>query len=163
IVVCVPAVLNRRESSAVTRQKLIASAIDILRGHGPAAAATGRIAAGAGLKQASFYAHFPDRDACLTAAAAAIGEQMLRGCARRAARPARPSPGGAMTTHEDPSPDSLARFRRACALGMPITVPVLWLLMDRGARFLLRRDPATRGRRFATATSCARCGRAACP
>ena len=51
-----PAVLNRRESSAVTRQKLIASAIDILRGHGPAAAATGRIAAGAGLKQASAYA-----------------------------------------------------------------------------------------------------------
>jgi len=71
-----PALL-KRASSAVTRQRLIASAIEILRKHGPAAATTGRIAAGAGLKQASFYAHFADRDACLTAAAAAIGEQML--------------------------------------------------------------------------------------
>jgi len=34
------------------------------------------------------------------------------------------------------------------ALGMLITVPALWFLMDRGARFLLRRDPATRARRF---------------
>jgi len=74
----VPAILNRRESSAATRQKLIASAIDLLRREGPAAATTGKIAAGAGLKQASFYAHFADRDACLQAAAAEIGEDMLR-------------------------------------------------------------------------------------
>lgn len=72
-----PPVLVRRESSAIVRGKLIAAAIEILRREGPAGATTGRIAAGAGLKQASFYAHFLDRDACLEAAAAAIGERML--------------------------------------------------------------------------------------
>jgi AcrR family transcriptional regulator len=73
----VPPVLVRRESSSIVRGRLIAAAIDILRREGPAATTTGRIAAGAGLKQASFYAHFIDRDACLEAAASAIGERML--------------------------------------------------------------------------------------
>lgn len=69
--------LTRRESSAAIRRRLIASAIDLLRREGIEAATTGRIASGAGLKQASFYAHFSDRDACLEAAAASIGETML--------------------------------------------------------------------------------------
>jgi AcrR family transcriptional regulator len=73
----VPVQLTRRESSAVTRRRLIDSAIDIVRREGPAAATTGRIARAAGLAQASFYAHFRDRDACLQAAALEIGEYVL--------------------------------------------------------------------------------------
>lgn len=72
-----PVQLTRRESSAVTRRRLIDAAIDLLREEGPAAATTGRIAAAAGLAQASFYAHFRDRDACLEAAASEIGERVL--------------------------------------------------------------------------------------
>ena len=53
------------------------AAIDLLRAEGPAAATTGRIARAAGLAQASFYAHFRDRDACLEAAAGEIGEHVL--------------------------------------------------------------------------------------
>jgi AcrR family transcriptional regulator len=56
---------------------LIDAAIDLLRAEGPAAATTGRIAGAAGLAQASFYAHFRDRDACLEAAASEIGEHVL--------------------------------------------------------------------------------------
>lgn len=72
-----PAALSRRESSAVTRSRLVSSAIEILRADGAGGATTGRIARGAGLKQASFYAHFRDRDACLEAAASQIGETLL--------------------------------------------------------------------------------------
>jgi len=71
-----PVQLTRRESSAVTRRRLIEAAIDLVRAEGPAAATTGRIAGAAGLAQASFYAHFRDRDACLQAAAAEIGEHV---------------------------------------------------------------------------------------
>jgi AcrR family transcriptional regulator len=73
----VPVQLTRRESSAVTRRRLIEASIDLLRAEGPAAATTGRIARAAGLAQASFYAHFRDRDACLEAAASEIGEMVL--------------------------------------------------------------------------------------
>lgn len=72
-----PVQLTRRESSAVTRRRLIDAAIDLLRAEGAAAATTGRIAGAAGLAQASFYAHFRDRDACLEAAALEIGELVL--------------------------------------------------------------------------------------
>lgn len=72
-----PVQLTRRESSVLTRRRLIESAIHILRSEGPAAATTGRIARAAGLAQASFYAHFRDRDACLEAAAVEIGEHVL--------------------------------------------------------------------------------------
>jgi AcrR family transcriptional regulator len=69
--------LSRLESSQVMRRRLILGAIDLLREHGVAGATTGRIATAAGLKQASFYAHFADRDACLEAAADEIGGQVL--------------------------------------------------------------------------------------
>lgn len=72
-----PVQLTRRETSALTRRRLIDAAIDLLREEGPAAATTGRIARAAGLAQASFYAHFRDRDACLEAAAREIGELVL--------------------------------------------------------------------------------------
>lgn len=61
----------------VTRRRLVNSAIALMRSEGPAAATTGRIAAAAGLAQASFYAHFTDRDACLRAAAQEIGDDVL--------------------------------------------------------------------------------------
>jgi len=69
--------LTRREASAVTRRRLVVSTIEILRAEGPAGATTGRIAKAAGLAQASFYAHFADRDACLQAAAEEIGDDVL--------------------------------------------------------------------------------------
>lgn len=69
--------LTRREAAAVSRRRLISSAITILRTEGAAAATTGRIAGAAGLAQASFYAHFGDRDACLRAAAQEIGDGVL--------------------------------------------------------------------------------------
>src|SRR5262245_28312102 len=69
--------LSRREAAAVTRNRLINSAIELLRTEGPAGATTGRIASAAGLAQASFYAHFADRDACLRAAAQEIGDGVL--------------------------------------------------------------------------------------
>ncbi len=72
-----PVQLTRRETSALTRRRLIEAAIELLRNEGPVAATTGRIARAAGLAQASFYAHFRDRDACLEAAAHEIGEQVL--------------------------------------------------------------------------------------
>ncbi len=72
-----PVQLTRRESSTVTRRRLVESAIDLVRTEGAAAATTGRIARAAGLAQASFYAHFTDRDACLEAAATEIGEHVL--------------------------------------------------------------------------------------
>ncbi len=69
--------LTRRESTAVVRRRLLTAAVDLLRAEGATAATTGRIARGAGLAQASFYAHFRDRDACLEAAATEIGEHVL--------------------------------------------------------------------------------------
>jgi AcrR family transcriptional regulator len=69
--------LSRQESSELTRKRLVRGAIVLLRDQGVAGATTGRIATAAGLKQASFYAHFADRDACLEAAADEMGRQVL--------------------------------------------------------------------------------------
>jgi TetR/AcrR family transcriptional regulator, fatty acid biosynthesis regulator len=69
--------LTRRESTELTRRRLIDGAIDILRQEGVAAATTGRIASAAGLKQPSFYVHFADRDEILHAAAVEIGQRMI--------------------------------------------------------------------------------------
>jgi TetR/AcrR family transcriptional regulator, fatty acid biosynthesis regulator len=69
--------LTRRESTELTRRRLIDGAIDILRHEGVAAATTGRIASAAGLKQPSFYVHFADRDEILSAAAVEIGQRMI--------------------------------------------------------------------------------------
>ena len=69
--------LTRRESTELTRRRLIDGAIDILRHEGVAAATTGRIASAAGLKQPSFYVHFADRDEILQAAAVEIGQRMI--------------------------------------------------------------------------------------
>jgi AcrR family transcriptional regulator len=69
--------LTRKESSELTRRRLIDGAIAILRSDGVAAATTGRIAGAAGLKQPSLYVHFADRDAVFEAVAAEIGRRML--------------------------------------------------------------------------------------
>jgi AcrR family transcriptional regulator len=69
--------LTRRESTELTRRRLIDGAIDILRHEGVAAATTGRIASAAGLKQPSFYVHFADRDQILNAAALEIGQRVI--------------------------------------------------------------------------------------
>ena len=69
--------LTRKESTELTRRRLIDGAIEILRNHGVAAATTGRIASAAGLKQPSFYVHFADRDAVFEAAAAEIGRRVI--------------------------------------------------------------------------------------
>jgi AcrR family transcriptional regulator len=74
--------LTRRESTELTRRRLIDGAIDILRHEGVAAATTGRIASAAGLKQPSFYVHFADRDEILHAAAVEIGQRMMTTLAR---------------------------------------------------------------------------------
>jgi AcrR family transcriptional regulator len=69
--------LSRKESTELTRRRLIDGAIEILRRDGVAAATTGRIASAAGLKQPSFYVHFSDRDEIFQAAAAEIGRRVI--------------------------------------------------------------------------------------
>ncbi len=69
--------LTRKESTELTRRRLIDGAIEILRRDGVAAATTGRIASAAGLKQPSFYVHFADRDAVFEAAAVEIGRRVI--------------------------------------------------------------------------------------
>jgi AcrR family transcriptional regulator len=69
--------LTRKESTELTRRRLIDGAIEILRRDGVAAATTGRIASAAGLKQPSFYVHFADRDQVFEAAAAEIGRRVI--------------------------------------------------------------------------------------
>jgi AcrR family transcriptional regulator len=69
--------LSRKESTELTRRRLIDGAIEILRRDGVAAATTGRIAGAAGLKQPSFYVHFADRDAVFEAAALEIGRRVI--------------------------------------------------------------------------------------
>jgi len=69
--------LTRKESTELTRRRLIDGAIEILRRDGVAAATTGRIASAAGLKQPSFYVHFADRDAIFEAAAIEIGRRVI--------------------------------------------------------------------------------------
>ena len=78
--------LTRRESTELTRRRLIDGAIDILRHEGVAAATTGRIASAAGLKQPSFYVHFADRDEILNAAAIEIGQRMIETLQRELSR-----------------------------------------------------------------------------
>ena len=77
---------TRRESTELTRRRLIDGAIDILRHEGVAAATTGRIASAAGLKQPSFYVHFADRDEILNAAAVEIGQRMIETLQRELSR-----------------------------------------------------------------------------
>lgn len=77
---------TRRESTELTRRRLIDGAIDILRHEGVAAATTGRIASAAGLKQPSFYVHFADRDEILDAAAVEIGQRMIETLQRELSR-----------------------------------------------------------------------------
>jgi AcrR family transcriptional regulator len=69
--------LTRKESTELTRRRLIDGAIEILRRDGVAAATTGRIASAAGLKQPSFYVHFDDRDQVFEAAASEIGRRVI--------------------------------------------------------------------------------------
>jgi AcrR family transcriptional regulator len=69
--------LTRKESTELTRRRLIDGAIEILRRDGVAAATTGRIASAAGLKQPSFYVHFADRDQIFEAAATEIGRRVI--------------------------------------------------------------------------------------
>lgn len=78
--------LTRRESTELTRRRLIDGAIEILRREGVVAATTGRIARAAGLKQPSFYVHFADRDEILNAAAAEIGHVMIETLQRELSR-----------------------------------------------------------------------------
>jgi TetR/AcrR family transcriptional regulator, fatty acid biosynthesis regulator len=77
---------TRRESTELTRRRLIDGAVDILRHEGVAAATTGRIAGAAGLKQPSFYVHFADRDEILDAAAVEIGQRMIETLQRELSR-----------------------------------------------------------------------------
>lgn len=78
--------VGRRESAARSRELLLEGAIALLRTEGAAAVTTGRVAGAAGLSQSSFYAHFADRDACLEAAADAIGGRVIARLARTRGR-----------------------------------------------------------------------------
>lgn len=51
-----------------TRSRLVEHALQLLVRDGYEAATTGRIAKAAGIRQSSFYSHFPSRDACLVEA-----------------------------------------------------------------------------------------------
>lgn len=77
--------LSRREARDQTHARLIQSTLDLLRTGDVAQVTTGRIAQGAGLKQASFYAHFADRDECLAIAASMIAGTVLERLRTRSA------------------------------------------------------------------------------
>ena len=54
--------LTRREAKAVTRQRLLDAALEILDEDGEAALTTTAVTRGAGIAQSSFYVHFADID-----------------------------------------------------------------------------------------------------
>ncbi len=61
--------LTRKEAKARTREKLIASMLELVREAGLASLSTTRVTRRAGVAQSIFYDHFADMDAALTAAA----------------------------------------------------------------------------------------------
>jgi len=56
------------DRALATRQRLLTTALALLRAEGAAGVTTGRVAAGAGLSQSGFYRYFADLDACIDAA-----------------------------------------------------------------------------------------------
>jgi len=68
--------LTRKQRRELTRQRIIDSAIDIVRTQGAQALTTVAIAKGAGIHQPAFYSHFPNVDACLREAAAKISRSL---------------------------------------------------------------------------------------
>jgi AcrR family transcriptional regulator len=82
--------LRRREAKAVTRRRLLDSALQILDDEGAAAITTTRVTKLAGISQSSFYVHFADVDDLLhnTIADLALERRRLTRHARRTARDA---------------------------------------------------------------------------
>jgi AcrR family transcriptional regulator len=63
---------RRRGDRRTTRQRLLASAVRLLREEGEAAVSTTRLTQEVGIVQSGFYSHFPSVDACLAEAAALV-------------------------------------------------------------------------------------------
>jgi AcrR family transcriptional regulator len=67
-----------RRRARVTLEHIVEATADLLESHDPARVTVAVIAKHAGVSQASFYRHFADRRTAVTAAAAFIGERLLR-------------------------------------------------------------------------------------
>jgi AcrR family transcriptional regulator len=65
-----------RADGVATRQALIDAAVSLLLTESDANITTTRLAQQAGVVQSGFYAHFANRDACLTEAALVIGDEL---------------------------------------------------------------------------------------
>lgn len=75
---------QEQERSRVTRQKLMAAAIEVLTEQGWAGATTGAIAERAGVSRGACQHHFPTRAALVAAAVEHVFHQQLEEIARRA-------------------------------------------------------------------------------
>ena len=73
-----PAKLSRREAKAVTRQRLLDTALEILDAEGEGALTTTLITRRAGMAQSSFYVHFASVDELLRALVDKLGAERLR-------------------------------------------------------------------------------------
>lgn len=66
-----------------TRTRLLDEALNVLLRDGYEQATTGRIAAAAGIRQSSFYSHFPSREACLAEAVTREADALVNRLAAR--------------------------------------------------------------------------------
>ena len=67
---------QRRMTAEARRRQIIEVTLDVIAGHGLQGVTMARIAAGAGVRQASLYAHFESREAILRAALDAVYEKI---------------------------------------------------------------------------------------
>lgn len=119
---------RKRRDGEVTRERIIAAAIEILSEEGLGGVATGRLTKKAGIVQSGFYAHFGSVEECILVAAERIG-QRLRGLIVRK-----------MAEEDTIAPDALARFVEE----MLARLEEEWTFVELMLRY--RRDPSPLGK-----------------
>ena len=118
---------KKRRDGEITRERIIAAAIEILSEEGLGAVATGRLAKKAGIVQSGFYAHFGSVEECILAAAERIGQRLRESLVRKLAE------------EETVDPEALARF----AADVLARLEKEWTFVELLLRY--RRDPSPLG------------------
>ena len=119
---------KKRRDGEVTRERIIAAAIEILSEEGLGGVATGRLTKKAGIVQSGFYAHFGSVEECILVAAERIGQRLRGLIVLRMSEENTVEPGALAQFIED----MLARFEEE------------WTFVDLMLRY--RRDPSPLGK-----------------
>ncbi len=119
---------RKRRDGQVTRERLVAAAIELLSEEGLGGVSTGKLAKKAGVVQSGFYAHFASVEECVLFAAERVGQRLRDLVVRK------------MSEEDTVDPDALASFVEE----MLALFEEEWTFVEIMLRY--RRDPSPLGK-----------------